>query len=96
MKMFVYNKHRQIKTIIPETFASTTASVASTLNSTGYVTATIACTADNIWFNTLVTATTVNGYKLTSGDEIDLIIPNSISFISDSTTAKYQAIFWKE
>ena len=93
---YVYNRFREARTIITETLASTTASTASTLNSTSPMTATIACTVGDIWINPLVTATTANGFKLTSGDSIDLVIPGSLSIISDSTTAKYQGIFWKE
>ena len=94
--MHVYNKFREIKTIVPETLASSTASSASVLATTGYTAATVICTTGNIWINPTVTATTANGLKLIEGQGVDLIIPNTLSLISDSTEAFYQAILWKD
>ena len=94
--MHVYNRFREVKTIVTEAVASTTASAASTITSTGKMAATIICTTGYIWVNPLATATTANGIKLIEGQALDLIIPNTVSLISDTTTASYQAIFWKD
>lgn len=93
--MHTYNRFRKIRTIVPETFASTTSSVASTLNTTGDATVSLMCSTGAIWINPLATATTANGFKLNEYDIIDLVVPNSLSIISDSTTAKYQAVIWE-
>lgn len=94
--MHVFNRFREVKTIVTEALASTTASTASVLNTTGKTAATVICTTGNIWINPLATATTANSIKLIEGQALDLIIPDSLSLISDSTEAFYQAILWKD
>ena len=94
--MHVYNRFRQMKTIVPETFASTTASVANTFNTTGYAPVTMICTTGVIFVNPIVTATEANGFKMYEGDVLDLIVPNTISTFSTGLTAAYQAIIWKD
>jgi hypothetical protein len=94
--MYVRNLFKEVKTIVTETLASTTVSTASVLNTTGNVSATVVCTTGNVWINPLITATTANSIKLIEGQALDLIIPGSLSLISDSTEAFYQAILWKD
>lgn len=94
---YVINKFRKVKAIKPLTFSSTTASVASSLSSTDYgnnFSVTFQALAGNTWINPLVTATT-NSFKLSAGQAIDLVVYDSLSIISDSTTASYQAIVWE-
>jgi hypothetical protein len=62
--MYVRNLFKEVKTIVTETPASTTASTASVLNTTGNVSATVVCTTGNVWINPLATATTANSIKL--------------------------------
>jgi hypothetical protein len=90
---YVRPTFKTIKTIYSETVASTTASVASAITPLND-SVTLQCTTGSIWFNPLVTATTANGFKLVEGDVIDQIVNGTLSLISDTTTAKYQAIKW--
>jgi hypothetical protein len=94
---YVINKFRKVKAIKPRTFSSTTASVASSLSSTDYgnnFSVTFQALAGNTWINPLTTATT-NSFQLTAGDNIDLVVTDTLSIISDSTAATYQAIIWE-
>lgn len=94
---------KKAKTIISEIAVSTTASVANSalisINSTVYTigqnfACTIECTTGNVWFNPIGTATT-NSFKLTEGANINLTVENTLSLISDTTTAKVQGIIWE-
>jgi len=95
MSSYVTNRFREVKTIVSEAFASTTANTASSISSSGgYVSCSLMCTAGTIWANPITTATT-NSFKMVAGDVLDLAFDTTLSIVSDSTTAKYQAIFWK-
>ena len=50
----------------------------------------------NIWINPNTTATEANGFPLTSGQDIDLLIGNTLSVISDSSGATCKYIVWEE
>lgn len=106
MPQLIFNKEvfKKVKTIVSEVAVSTTASVANSalvsINSTVYTigknfACTIQCTTGTVWFNSIVTATTANSFKLLEGDSIDLQVDSALSLISDSTTAKVQAIIWE-
>jgi len=94
--MHVYNRFRQVKTIVPEAFASTTASVANSFGTTGAAAVTINCTVGDMYINPTTTVTQANGIKLVTGDVLDLIVPNTLSTLSTALTASYQAIIWKD
>jgi hypothetical protein len=104
MYSFVKQSFLKIKDIIPETVSSTTASAANnfiTCDSTTYSVGpnaliTLVATTGNTWIDPTGTATT-NSFKLTEGDDISLQIEGegTLSIVSDSTTAKIQAIIWK-
>jgi len=92
--MYVRQIFKKPKTIIPEFLVSPTASVAdSTTIVPNGSPCTLHCSTGTVWFNTLTTATTSNGYRLPEGTVVDLVA-NTVSVISDSTTAKLQAIIW--
>ena len=90
----------EITKIISETACSTTASVASILAQAtddgvgGYFYITVTATTGECWVNPIETATT-DSLKLSEGDVLDLRVLETLSMISDSTTAKVQAIVWK-
>lgn len=103
--MYIKQSFLRMKSIIPETAPSTTASVANdtllTYDSATYsigsnFLCTLVATTGNIWINPLGTATT-NSFKLAEGDSINLQVPGEgvLSLISDTTTAKIQAIIWE-
>ena len=94
--MYVRNLFRKAKTIIGLTFSSTTASAVSAISSTTYgrnFEVTFQAMAGNTWVNPTTTATT-NAFKLVPGDEVDFMVVDELSIVSDSTTASYQAIIW--
>lgn len=94
---YIINKFRKVKAIKPLTFSSTTASAASSLTSATYgnnFSITLQALAGNTWIDPLTTATT-NAFKLTAGDSVDLVVTDTLSLVSDSTTASYQAIIWE-
>lgn len=104
MYSFVKQSFLKVKDIIPETVSSTTASVANSFinaNSTVYnigsnALITVVATTGNTWINPIGTATT-NSFKLSEGDDISIQVEGTgtLSVVSDSTTAKIQAIIWK-
>ena len=94
----MYNRNliRKAKAVIGLTFSSTTASTVSTISSTTYgrnFEITFQAMAGNTWVDPTTTATT-NSFKLTPGDEVDFMVDDELSIVSDSTTASYQAIIW--
>ena len=94
--MHVYNRFREVRTIVPETFASTTAGTANSLNTTSITPLTIQCTTGTIWINPSTVVTTANGFKLVEGDVLDLLVKSTLSTLSTGVTASYQAIMWKD
>lgn len=93
---------RKVKSIIPEFFASTTASAANsttisvsgatyTIGQNAYLT--VQCTTGLCWINPIGTATT-NSWRMEEGESLNLQVENTLSVISDSITAKLQAIEW--
>ena len=94
--MHVYNRFGEVKTIVPEAFASTTANTANSLATTGLTPVTIQCTTGSMWINPSTVVTTANGFKLVEGDVLDLLVRSSLSTLSTGITASYQAIFWKD
>ena len=94
--MHVFNRFRQVKTIVPEAFASTTVSTANSFSTTGIASVTVNCILGDMYINPTTTVTQANGIKLATGDVIDLIVPNTLSTLSTDLTAAYQAIIWKD
>jgi len=90
----------EVVKIIPQRVVSTVASVAEILatatddNVGGYFYITVTATTGACWVDPITTATT-NSFKLHEGDVLDLRVVDALSIISDSTTAKVQAIIWK-
>lgn len=95
---FVYNRFRTPKTIIPQTVASTTASSVSFITGATYgenFPITLHCLTGDLHISTLSTAPSTSvGFKLTSGDVLDLNVPSYLALMSTSTGAIYQAIVW--
>lgn len=94
---FVFNRFRTPKTIIPQTFCSTSAASVSFISGAygENFPITFQCLSGDIHISTLSTApSTTVGFKMTSGDVIDLNVPSYLSLMSTSTTASYQAIVW--
>lgn len=95
---FVKPMFKKVRAIVPLTFASTTASAASSITSTTYgenFEITLQCVTGTVWVNPLAVATT-NSFAITSGNSLDLLVSNTLSLVSDSTLATYQGIVWKE
>lgn len=95
--MYTREIFKKVKAIIPLTFSSTTASTASSISSATYgnnFQITFHALAGNTWISPIATATT-NSFKLTAGQAIDLTVDTTLSIVSDSTTASYQAIVWE-
>jgi surface polysaccharide O-acyltransferase-like enzyme len=96
---YVRNMLKKARSIIPLTVCSTTASVANnTLSSTAYgenFECTLYVKTGPVYMNSLVTATTANGFELASGMTIDIKSESILSLISDSTLAKFEAIVWE-
>ena len=90
----------EIVKIISEVYCSTTASVANILASASDINVgaffyiTVTATTGICWVDPIETATT-NSLKLHEGDVLDMKVLETLSMISDSTTAKVQAIVWK-
>ena len=100
MQGFTWTRDRvkRVKNIIPLTVVSSTASIASSVNSTTYganFNCTLQAITGPVYLNSLVTATTANGLLLNSGSVIDLEVQDILSLISDSTLATYQAVIWE-
>ena len=91
-----YSRFRQVKTVVPETFASTTINVANTFNTTGFVPVTIVCSTGTMYINPTTVATVNNGFKMNEGDVFDLIVPDTLSTLSTSLASAYQAIIWQD
>ena len=96
---FVFNRFRTPKTIIPQTVASTTAASVSFITGATYgqnFPITYQCLSGDIHVSTLSTApSTAVGFKLTSGDVLDLNVESYLAMVSTSTSASYQAIVWE-
>lgn len=96
--MYIKTQFKEIRTIIGNTIPSTTAGVIDFLQSTDYggnFLCTIYCTTGQIAVSTLTTApSTTIGYLLTEGKSLELIVPNYLGILGNSTTAAYQAIIW--
>lgn len=106
--MYNRNMFREVRGIIAEKLASTTAnSITSiqssdlTLNSSSIFghkfDLTVEATTGSvvIGFTTNVASTNNNGILLTEGSIIDLKVDTALYISSPSTAAKYQAICWK-
>lgn len=50
----------------------------------------------NIWINPSTTATEANGFPLTTGQDIDLLVDGTLSVIADSSGATCKFIVWEE
>ena len=89
---------RKPGTIIPITIPSTTAGVVDLLaSSDGYglnFDTLLYCSTGTVFFNTLVAATTANGFRLNESEAMEFSVSSGVSIIGDSTTAAYQAIVW--
>jgi len=93
--LYVREVFKKARSIVPEFIVSSTASVAnSSIAPNGYP-CTLNCTTGTIWVNPLVVATTSNGYKMVESMVLELTSVGAISVISDTTTAKAQAIIWE-
>ena len=59
---------------------------------------TVASVSGNIWVNPKTVATEANGFPLTTGQSLSLVVPSSsgvLSVISDSSGATFKAIVWE-
>lgn len=90
---------KEVKNIVTERVASTTAGTPTILSSTSYgenFYVTIQCTTGNIYYSPLSTApATTDAWKLEEGEKEILKIPSYLSLLGGSTTAAFQAIIWK-
>ena len=94
--MFIRTEFKKIKSIVTEKVCSTTASAAdSTSIVPNYNPVSVHCSSGVVWLATDVVATTVNGFKLYEGMILDIGNTGYVSVVSDSTTAKIQAIIWE-
>lgn len=99
MAQFVKAMFKKPKAIISPTFCSTSAGAVSFLSTTygQNYSLTLSCLVGNIHISTLSTAPSTSvGFKLTSGDSIDLKVEDFLALVSDTTTAQYQGFIWED
>lgn len=96
MATFTREVFKKVSSIVAEFACSTTASAAnSTSIQPNGKPCTVHCTVGSVWINPLGVATT-NSFKMGTNMAIDVQSTGAISVISDTTTAKVQAIIWVE
>ena len=99
MAQYVRQMFKTPKAIVSPTLCGAVSGTVTYLTSTAYgenFSLTLNCIVGDIHISTLTTApTTALGYKLSSGQSIELNVPSYLSLMSTSTTAQYQGIVWE-